>query len=349
MIRPHHLCLVLLTGIGDVVHGLPVVNALRKRFPDLRVTWVAEPAPADVLREHPAVDRVVVFRKTDGLRGIRALLRDLRRAGPFDVTINAQRYFKGVWPTLFSGTSVRLGLARDKTRDGASLVNTHHLSGGPWRHTQDIFFEFLDFFDIPRPSEPRWRLAFSEEEEHAAAAFFASVVDGPPRVGLVTGTANLAKDWPAVRYPPLVDALHDAGWQVYLLGGPGQRERAVAERAVRESAVEPLWAMADTVRELMWRIRGMDLLVSPDTGPVHIARALEVPVVGLYGHTNPWRVGPYRAYADLVIDAYTEPGAAPDPSGYEPKSGRMGTIGVDDVMARVARARERYVSPPRDR
>ena len=89
----------------------------------------------------------------------------------------------------------------------------------------------------------------------------------------------------------------------------------------------------------------MDLLVSPDTGPVHIARALDVPVVSLYGHTNPWRVGPYRAYEELVIDRYTEPNAPPDPSGYDPKGGRMEEISVDDVLGRVRRARRAYVSP----
>lgn len=349
MIRPRRLCVVLLTGVGDVVHGLPVVNALRDRFPELHVSWVAEPAPADILREHPNVDRVIVFRKADGLRGIRALFRELRGAGPFDVTINAQRYFKGVWPTLFSGAPMRLGLPRDKTRDGVSLVNTHHLGNGPWRHTQDIFLDFLAFFGVERPAELAWGLAFSPEEEAQAEAFFGRLADGRPRVGLVTGTANPRKDWPAEHYPPLVEALEHAGWQVFLLGGPSERERAVADLVTREAAAGPAWAMADTVRELMWRIRGTDLLISPDTGPVHIGRALRVPVVGLYGHTNPWRVGPYEAYADLVLDAYTEPGEAPDPAGYEPRSGRMETIGVDDVMESVARARERYVSPPRDR
>lgn len=343
------LCVVLLTGIGDVVHGLPVVNALRDRFPDLEVTWVAEPAPADVLRHHPAVDRIVIFRKAAGLRGVAALRADLRAARPFDVTINAQRYFKSVWPTLFSGAPVRLGLSRDKTRDGVSLLNTHHLPDGPWRHTQDIFLGFLDFFGVERPTELEWRLAFSPEEEESAAAFFGDAADGRPRVGLVTGTANPRKDWPAERYPPLVESLDEAGWQVFLLGGPSERERAVAEGTIREAAAPPVWAMADTVRELMWRIRGMDLLISPDTGPVHIARALDVPVVGLYGHTNPWRVGPYEAFQDLVIDAYADPDETAGPAGYEPKSGRMETIEVDDVMDRVARARERYLSSSRDR
>ncbi|MGD8495954.1 MAG: glycosyltransferase family 9 protein [Gemmatimonadales bacterium] len=347
--EPRSVCVVLLTGIGDVVHGVPVVNALRARFPNARVTWVAEPAPADVLRHHPAVDRIVTFRKTAGLRGVTALRSDLRAARPFDVTINAQRHFKSVWPTMFSGAPVRLGLARDKTRDGVSLVNTHHLPDGPWRHTQDIFLRFLDFFGVERPAELEWGLTFSPAENASAAEFFERTADGRPRVGLVTGTANPRKDWPAERYPSLVEALDEAGWQVFLLGGPSERERAVAELAMRDATPGPVWAMADTVRELMWRIRGLDLLISPDTGPVHIARALGVPVVGLYGHTNPWRVGPYEAFEDLVIDVYTDPGETPGPAGYEPKSDRMETIGIDDVMECVARARERYVSSARGR
>ena len=84
------------------------------------------------------------------------------------------------------------------------------------------------------------------------------------------------------------------------------------------------------------------VVVAPDTGPAHIAHALGVPVVGLYGHTNPWRVGPWRRFHDLVIDRYTEPGTPPDPSGYLPKEGRMEAIEVEAVVHKVERARERY-------
>jgi heptosyltransferase I len=100
--------------------------------------------------------------------------------------------------------------------------------------------------------------------------------------------------------------------------------------------------MGDGIRPLLWRLHGSALLVAPDTGPVHMARAMDVPVVGLYGHTNPWRVGPYRKYQDLWVDTYTEPGEAPDPSNAEPKLGRMERIGVADVLDRVEAAVDRY-------
>ncbi|MDX1567344.1 MAG: glycosyltransferase family 9 protein [Longimicrobiales bacterium] len=337
-----HVALVLLTGIGDVVHGLPLANALKSHRPDLELTWIAEPAPAQVLEHHPAVARRVVFRKSDGLRGVAALYGDLRKLRPFDLTINAQRYFKSIFPTLFTGAPIRVGLARDKTRDGVSFFNTHHLPSGPWKHTQDIFLDFLPVLGLPRPDTPTWNITFSTEEDEAARRFFETLPKGP-RVGIVVGTANPAKDWPTRRYPPLVDALaEELGYSVVLLGGPDPRERAVAHRVHREARSKPVDALADTVRELMWKIRGLDLLVSPDTGPLHIARALEIPVVGLYGHSNPWRVGPYRAYEELVVDRYTDPGEPPDPSRYEPRSQRMELITVEDVLERVMIARERY-------
>jgi heptosyltransferase I len=160
-------------------------------------------------------------------------------------------------------------------------------------------------------------------------------------VGVVPASANPKKDWPADRYVALVDALAtEVGAHAVLIGGPGTRETAIARRIMDEAATEPVWALGDGVRRLLWLVGGCDVLVAPDTGPVHIARALDVPVVGLYGHTNPWRVGPYRKYEELWVDTYNEPGAAPDPSEADPRHGRMERITVDAVLERVARALE---------
>jgi heptosyltransferase I len=112
---------------------------------------------------------------------------------------------------------------------------------------------------------------------------------------------------------------------------------------LRASSTRPVDALAGTVRTLMGRVKGSALVVAPDTGPLHLAHALGVPVVGLFGHTNPWRVGPWRDFRDLVVDRYTEPGAAPDPSAYLPRDGRMDAITVADVLDKVELARCRYL------
>lgn len=329
--------MVLLTGLGDVVMGLPVVNALRAQDPGRRITWVVEPMPAGVLRQHPSVDEVVVYEKKRGAAGV----LDLRRAlagRRFDLTLNLNVYFKSLWPTLLSGAPERLGFGPDRARDGVWLASNRHLPPRPRRHTLDMFLEFPEALGVPVPSV-EFGLAPTGAERREAEAFFAPLRDRPV-AAIVPASGNARKDWLPERFAEVVDALeHDLGYRTVLVGGPGERETALAREIVRRASAEPVWALGDGVRRLIWLLGGSDLVIAPDTGPVHIARALEVPVIGLYGHTNPWRVGPYRKYEELWVDRYTDPGEAPDPSRFDPKHGRMERISASDVLERVEAAR----------
>lgn len=336
------ICVTLLTGLGDVVHGLPVVNALKRDDPDRRITWVVEPMPAPLLEGHPAIDDVVVYRKKRGVAGVRELWGALR-GRDFDLAINLNIYFKSVWPTMLSGAPIRLGFDRERSRDMVWLFHNRRLPTRPRQHTQDMFLEFLAMLGVP--AEPlEWRITLTQEERAQQASFFDALGRDRPVVSLVPATANPKKDWLADGFAQLVDALeHDFGFRTLLVGGPSEREAAIAADIEAKASVAPARALGDGIRRLVWLLEGSDLVVAPDTGPVHIARALGVPVIGLYGHTNPWRVGPYRWCQDLWVDAYTDLGAAPDPSAWDPKHGRMERITVDDVLERVERARLRYM------
>ena len=339
---PRRVCLVLLSGIGDAVHGLPLALDLKRLDPTVHVTWVAEPAPAQILLHHPAVDRVVVYRSRDGVRGVRELRRAMADVDAH-LTLNLQRYLKSAWPTLFSGARVRVGLPPSKTRDGIRWLHTHVLSEGPWKHTQDLFLDFRWALGVDRDAPVSWGLTFSPEEVAESRAFFDGL-GGRPAAALVVASANPKKDWAPERYAGLADALErDLGFRVILLGGPSPRERAAVACILRAASTRPVDALAGSVRTLMGRLKGSALVVSPDTGPLHLAHAMGVPVVGLFGHTNPWRVGPWRDFRDLVVDRYTDPGDAPDPSAYLPRDGRMGAITVADVLEKVELARCSYL------
>lgn len=342
--RSRRVGIVLLTGIGDVVHGLALANDLKRDDPTREVVWVAEPAPAEVVRNHPAVDHVIAFRKNAGLEGVMEL-QDAFRGLPCDLTINLMRYGKGLPPALLSGAPVRLGLPRPMTRDGVHRFNTHSLPDQPWCHTQDMFLQMRGPLGLPEDGPVEWGIAFTEEERRDQREFFGELrgfADGRPVVGVVLGTANPAKDWPAHLSAQLCARLEDeVGAVPLLIGGPSEGERAAAE-AVMDSTRATRNGLGNSVRRMMWMVDGVDLLVSTDTGPLHLAHALETPVVGLFGHTNPWRVGPWRRYHDLIIDHYTEPGAEPDPSGYDPRDGRMETITVDEVVAKVKQGLNAY-------
>jgi heptosyltransferase I len=288
---------------------------------------------------------VVVFRKSDGVRAVNALRRDLagRR---FDLAINLNIYFKSIFPTVLSRAPHRLGFDRGRARDAVWLAANHHLLSGPRKHTQDLFLEFADMLGLA--AEPlEWRLEPTAEEMDEQARFF-DALGGEPAVGIVPASANAKKDWPAERYPALVDALHaELGLRTVLIGGPGARETEVARHIMDHAHAKPIDGMGDGVRRLIWLTGGCRLLIAPDTGPVHIAPAHGVPVVGLYAHTNPWRVAPSRAYEDLWVDRYNEPGASADASVADPRHERMELITVRDIVERAAVALERYPAAAR--
>ena len=339
--RADRVCIVLLSGIGDVIHGLPVAVALKRDRPSRRVVWVAQPAPAQVLEHHSAVDEIVVFELGAGFGALRRLWAAFQ-GRPCEVTLNMQRYAKTLLPTYLSGASVRVGLAPSRTRDGVRLINTVHTPEGPWRHTQDLFLEFLDQVGVERPDPLEWGIAFSDEEQREAADFFAHLGGGPV-VGLALATANPKKDWLPDRYAALADILEEElGYAVLLLGGPGDSDQKAARIVTDQGRGSPVWGLSDSVRRLIWSIRGCDLVISPDTGALHIAHALGVPVVGLFGHTNPWRLGPYERFHDLIVDRYSNPSETPDPSRYEPRHERMERITVADVLERVRVAEREY-------
>ncbi len=349
MTHARDICVVLLTGLGDVIHGLPLVNALKRADPSRRVTWVVEPMPAPILAHHPSIDRVVVFHKQDGASGVARLARELRR-DRFDVAINLNIYFKSVFPLVLAGAPVRVGFDRARSRDMVWLFANRRVPTAPRRHTQDMFLEFLALLDVP--AEPlEWRLAPTLEERAEQRQFF-SRFDGPV-AAIVPASANPKKDWLPDRYAEVVNALdRDFGYEPILVGGPSERERRLAARIVAGSDRQPVMALGDRVRRLLWLLDGAALVIAPDTGPVHIARAVDTPVIGLYGHTSPWRVGPYRRFEDLWVDAYSDPGEEGDPTVTEPRLGRMNRITVADVLDRVQRATERYPperpAPPAD-
>jgi heptosyltransferase I len=207
-----------------------------------------------------------------------------------------------------------------------------------------MLLRFLDRLGIPQPDPLEWRITFNEAERTRQAAFFGRLPDAPV-VGLVLGSNVVRKDWSAGRFAELADALAQAyEATVLLVGGPAAREKAAADLICRSAKSSPISTLADDVRRMMWTVDGCDLLVSPDSGPLHLAHALGVPVVGLYGHTNPARVGPYDRFRDLVVDAYHDDGEVPDPARKNEREGRMDRITVSGVLERVEWAFDRYVS-----
>lgn len=344
---PREIALVRMSALGDVIPALPVATALKRAYPEARLTWIIQPLPHRLIAGHPAVDRFILFHRRRGWGAWRSFTEVARtlRADRYDLVLDLQVALKAGIVTAMLRAPVKLGVDRSRSRDLNWLFTTHHLPPRPVGHIQDEYLEFVEYLGIdPHPLE--WGLRFTEEEIAGRDAFFEEV--GRPACAVVVATSRREKNWAPERYARLVDALaSDLGLRCVLVGGPSAVERAAAETILARASHPPVDALGDDVRRLAYLIGGSDLVVSPDTGPLHIARALDVPVVGLYGFTNPKRWGPYRKYGDLVVDGFArEPG---EPYGPEapPRPGGMDRITVDAVLEKVELALSRYVATAR--
>ncbi|MGQ0562162.1 MAG: glycosyltransferase family 9 protein [Gemmatimonadota bacterium] len=337
---PCEILIVMLSALGDAVHVLPVVIALKRAWPQTRISWVMQPVPHQLVKGHQHVDEFILFRRRRGLQALESYreLRRVLRGRRFDLLLNLQVYFKAGLITALAPAGIKLGFDRRRARDLNWLFTTHRIPARPTGHVQDQYFEFIQHLGIdPEPIE--WRLTLTEAERAAQHEFLAPL---GRTCALVVGTSKPEKNWSPNRYARVIEALEtDFGLRCLLVGGPAPIEQAAAQRIMELARVKPIHALGDDVRRLLWLLEGSSLVISPDTGPLHIARALDRPVIGLYGYTNPKRYGPYRKYRDLLVDGYARHPAEDYPLNTEYRRDGMQRVSVGAVLEKVQRAVER--------
>ncbi|MBM4284675.1 MAG: glycosyltransferase family 9 protein [Deltaproteobacteria bacterium] len=290
---PARLLLVKLSSLGDVVHTLPTLEALRAAFPRGHLTWLVEEAYAPLLAGHPALDAVWTVprwrwsreRWAGEVRRFTALTLALRRQ-PFDLVVDLQGLLKSaVWVALAQSPR-KVGF--DRTREGSWRVLTERLPPyDPDRHA------LLRCLDVARylgaaAGPPRFR--FPPLPAVDAGAVFAAA-RGRPLVILHPGARWDTKLWPGAYWREVARGLLARGSAVAITGGPADREMAAQ---ILDGLTGPVLNLAGrtTLLEAVGWLRQAALAVTTDTGPMHLAAALGVPVAALFGPTAPWRTGP---------------------------------------------------------
>jgi lipopolysaccharide heptosyltransferase I len=304
MASPHgyeRILVVKLSAIGDIIHTLPAVAALRRAYPEAWLAWLVERAGANLLRGNPDLDELI----TVDLRGWRAnwcaglrhmwyVIRHLRRAS-FDVCIDFQGLFKSALFTYGSGAPRRLGFPRQMCREPLSAVftNVHGPLVDPREHIVDQSVELLKALDVTT-TERRFTIPFSEADEHFAERVWRELGlrSDVPVVILCPGAAWETKQWGELNFARLNDALiRRFQVRTLLTWGPG--EEPLVQRVVRATAYTPAIAPATTLLQLAALIARSRIFVGGDTGPLHLAAAVGIPTVALFGPSSPRRNGPY--------------------------------------------------------
>jgi len=339
------ILLIRLSALGDVVNTMPAVTAVRAAFPGARLGFVVEERCRDVVMGHPSLDRVFIFprRRWQGdffrpwrwvrlLSEIVAFFREIR-AERYDVAIDFQGNLKGGLHSWFSGIPIRIGFARGHCNELNWLFSTIRVRPPTERmYRVEKFLTLLEPLGI-RPAKPRYVLPRAEESRRRARRF----LDGLGWAGvdytvLHPGTSEFGKikRWPLNRFGELARRLAAEGHRVLVVWGPGERE--MAETIARQGGPSVRVAMETaSILDLAELIAGARVFVGADSWPLHIASAVGVRSVALFGPKDPAVYGPYNPLGRVVYK--------PNGSG----DATMDAITVDDAYAAVEAlvARER--------
>ena len=329
------ILLVRLSALGDVVNTLPAVSAVREAFPRARLGFIVEDRCRDVVLGHPAIDRVYVYPRkrwqSDFFRFWRwgrlvsevgAFFREIR-SERYDVALDFQGNLKGALHSWLSGSPERIGFARGHCSELNWLFSTFRVRPAT-EYRVEKFLSLLAPLGIA-PSRPRYVLPRSEESRARAHRSIRELGWGEgDYIVLHPGTSEFGKikRWPLDRFGALARRLSSEGHRVLVVWGPG--ERGMAETIAREGGPAVRVAMETrSILDLAELIAGARVFVGADSGPLHIASAVGVRSVALFGPKDPAVYGPYNPLGRVVYK----------PDGAGPAS--MEAITVEDAHAAV--------------
>ena len=308
------LLVVRLSAMGDVIHGIPAVAALRKAMPKLQVGWLVEERWAELLCAHPferlqprselkpLVDWLHFSNFKDWRKELSsgATWHDMRtcmrevRAMKYDIALDLQGAIRSAMAARLSGAKIRIGSA--EPREGPARLFYTRPVGSQRAH---VIEQALSLASAVAGGELAYEPpAFPQDPATEAwADRFHSSVGWKPLAIVNPGAGWGAKCWPVESYGAVAKALADRGMAVVVNHGPGEEPLAQSVRDASGGTAQPMNCL---VGELIALTRRASLFVGGDTGPMHLAAALGVPVVALFGPTRPERNGPYATRAIVL-------------------------------------------------
>ena len=296
---PQSICILRISSLGDATHVVPVVRSLQDHWPGTKVSWIIGVQEHQLLRDLQGVE-FIVFDKRGGWRAIRDLREKLHRRR-FDILLHMQVAARANLLSRLVRAPLRLGWNRARSRDFHRFFVNQAVADVPLQHQVEGFLEFPRALGLP-VGRPRWDLPVSAEAMKWARAQL-----DPQREALVINpcSSHVLRNWSASHFALVADfAAAELGLQIVLSGGPSTLERDTGlaiEKSMRCDCLNLIGQ--DTLEQSKALLSQAALLLSPDSGPVHIASALGTPVLGLYAPTWSRRSGPYNSL-DLCVDHY---------------------------------------------
>lgn len=290
--------IVLMGSLGDVVRGFSLLPQIKRNLPRATITWLVEPKCEEIVRLHPAINNVVIFDREHPLSGIINLRRELK-SQRFDVCLDLQRHFKSGFFSWLSGAKRRIGFHPKNAKEGNSLFNNEYIPYASdelnkLRH----YLKFPEYLGLPLIEPYKSGLEGLDLD--------VSHLKLPQKfLCLVLHSSYETKNWPLPYYKELIDRILRVGDTerlpgIVLLGDKTFEQAGIDLCRGRDSTQLLNLAGKTSLKELMGVIKNARLCVGPDSGPGHIAAALKIPCVVLFGPTSPERTEPFAENVKIL-------------------------------------------------
>jgi heptosyltransferase I len=297
---PQRVCLLRLSAIGDTCHAAAALRAFQAAWPETQFTWIIGKLEAKLMSAIlPGVEFIIFDKRATlgELWRLRSLLRERR----FDLLVDLQLSLRASLVSRYVHAPIKLGFDRRRARELQWLFTNAQIAPASREHVLDSFMGFVRACGI-EPDKPYWNVTLPLSALEYAQRIIA---DKTPTLLISPCSSHAARNWSAQRYAAVADhAVSVHGMRVVLVGGRTGLESAMGEQ-IAAAAKNPLVNQIgkDTLPELLGLMARSTALLSPDSGPAHMATMVDLPVIGLYAATNPQRAGPYYS-RQWCIDQY---------------------------------------------
>lgn len=339
---PQSLCLLRLSALGDVTHVVPLVRTLQRHWPQARLHWVIDKGGFKLLEGLHGVTFHTYDKKT-GLAGMRALRAELPAAG-FDALLQMQVALRANLLSAFIRARRRIGYDRGRSKDLHGLVINERIPDCPGIHVLDAIGSFCEPLGL-KQTDVTWDLPVPADAHAWARAQWPA--DAMRTLVISPCSSHERRNWYADRYAAVADHAAAQGWRIVLCGGRSELERRTADAIIGAMQAPALDLVGkDTLKQLPALLARADLVMTPDSGPMHIANAMGSAVLGLHAASNPLRSGPYSSVR-YCVDRYDaaarrykgRPASALKWGTKIEHDGVMALITVDDAIAAFERRR----------
>ncbi|QIM62739.1 glycosyl transferase [Pasteurellaceae bacterium Orientalotternb1] len=294
-----NICVLRLSAIGDVCHTLAVVQAIQRHYPQAEITWIVGKAEANLLAGIQNVE-LIAYDKKSGWKGIFTLWQKLKHKR-FDFLLNLQTALRASVLSLGINAKTKIGFNCDRAREGQWLFTNAKVEQTSSPHVLDGQMMFAKAIGV-QDLTPQWHLPVSQADLDYAAQF----IDFSRKNLLIAPcSSKKAKDWSPENYAQVANFAVEQNINVIICGSPSTYEMETAAKIQQLAPNCCNIAGKTNLKQLTALIKEVDLVLSSDSGPAHIATTQQTAVIGLYAIHNPRRTGPYNDL-DKVISVYEQ-------------------------------------------